>query len=428
MPKMNEARLTACHECDLLQWEQPLHEGGTARCRRCGAVLYRYLPATVDRSLAFTVAAAILFALANCFPIVGLSVNGTLVETTLFGAASSLYTDGMWPIAGLDFVTTLLMPSLNILAVIYLLLPLRIGGLPQKPAIALRVLRHVAPWGMLEVLMLGMLVALVKLQHIATVVPGIAIWAFGGVMLMLAAAAATFNPRDIWARIETAHGDGGVSHAVNAVKASTAATTAARAGLWVCHDCGLLAEPLAHVQGRRCARCGAALHLRKPNSLARTWAFVFASVILYIPAVLLPVMVTSTLFGAQSDTILSGVVFLWANGSWSLAVIVFIASIVVPMLKILSLAYLAWSTQLRSPLIPRKRTSIYRLVEFVGRWSMLDIYVITILVALVQFGSVATIDAGPGAIAFGAVVVLTMFAALSFDPRLIWDAVESEDE
>ena len=100
----------------------------------------------------------------------------------------------------------------------------------------------------------------------------------------------------------------------------------------------------------------------------------------------------------------------------------------VPVLKILSLAYLAWSTQLRSPLIPRKRTRIYRLVELVGRWSMLDIYVITILVALVQFGSVATIEAGPGAIAFGAVVVLTMFAALSFDPRLIWDAVESEGE
>ena len=150
--------------------------------------------------------------------------------------------------------------------------------------------------------------------------------------------------------------------------------------------------------------------------------------ILYIPAVLLPVMVTSTLFGAQSDTILSGVVYLWTTGSWSLAAIVFIASVVVPMLKILSLTYLAWSTQLRSALIPRERTRIYRIVEFVGRWSMLDIYVITILVALVQFGSVASIEAGPGAIAFGAVVVLTMFAALSFDPRLIWDAVELERE
>jgi len=288
------------------------------------------------------------------------------------------------------------------------------------------VLRHIAPWGMIEVLMLGLLVALVKLQHIASVVPGVAIWAFGAVMVLLAAAAVTFNQREIWARIGSARNDGAVSCGVNSSSSATA--TAARAGLFICHNCDLLSKPLAHVHDAICQRCGATLHPRKPDSLKRTWAFIVAAMILYIPAVLLPVMVTSTLFGAQSDTILSGVVYLWNTGSWLLAAIVFIASVVVPMLKILSLIYLAWTTQLRSPLIPRERTRIYRMVEFVGRWSMLDIYVITILVALVQFGSVASIEAGPGAIAFGAVVVLTMFAALSFDPRLIWDAVELESE
>ena len=423
---MNEAKLIACHECDLLQWETALADGDTAHCQRCGAALYRSLPATFDRALALTVAAAILFAVANCFPVVGLWVNGTLVETTLFGAASSLYADGMWPIAGLVFMTTILMPALNIAAVIYLLLPLQLDGFPQKPEIVLRVLRHIAPWGMIEVLMLGLLVALVKLQHIASVVPGVAIWAFGAVMALLAAAAVTFNPRDSWARIGSSRDDGDVPHALNASSSATA--TAARAGLFICHNCDLLSKPLVHMHGPMCRRCGAALHTRKPDSLKRTWAFTLAAMILYIPAVLLPVMVTSTLFGAQSDTILSGVVYLWTTGSWSLAVVVFIASVVVPMLKILSLTYLAWSTQLRSPLIPQQRTRIYRMVELVGRWSMLDIYVITILVALVQFGSVATIEAGPGAIAFGAVVVLTMFAALSFDPRLIWDAVELESE
>lgn len=130
---MNEANLIACHECDLLQWETALADGGTASCQRCGATLYRSLPATFDRALALTVAAAILFAVANCFPVIGLWVNGTLIETTLFGAASSLYADGMWPIAGLVFVTTILMPSLNIAAVIYLLLPLRMGGFPGSP-------------------------------------------------------------------------------------------------------------------------------------------------------------------------------------------------------------------------------------------------------------------------------------------------------
>jgi paraquat-inducible protein A len=132
-------------------------------------------------------------------------------------------------------------------------------------------------------------------------------------------------------------------------------------------------------------------------------------------------MHTSSLFGAQKDTILSGVVYLWTSGSWPLAIIVFIASIAVPMLKILAIGYLAASTHLQSKRQPAERARIYRLVELVGRWSMLDIYVIAMLTALVQFSALATIEAGPAAVAFGAVVVLTMFAALSFDPRLIWD-------
>lgn len=148
--------------------------------------------------------------------------------------------------------------------------------------------------------------------------------------------------------------------------------------------------------------------------------------VLYIPANVLPVMYTSSLFGAQTDTILSGVVYLWISGSWPLAVVVFIASIAVPLLKILALAYLAFTAQRHSRWLPEQRTRIYRMVEFVGRWSMLDIYVITMLVALVQFQALATIKAGPAAIAFGAVVVLTMFAATAFDPRLIWDTGEQD--
>ncbi|SOE62253.1 paraquat-inducible protein A [Burkholderia sp. D7] len=421
---MNTGRLIACHECDLLQRETVLSAGATARCRRCGAMLYRSPPASLDRALAFTLAAIVLFAVANAFPIVGLSVSGTLVETTLFGAARVLYDDGVWPLAGLVFVTTLLMPLLDMMAVTYVLLPLRTGHIPRRPDIVLRVLRRVTPWGMIEVLILGMLVALVKLAAIATVVPGIAMLAFGGVMLLLAAAASAFDPHDIWTRIDVARSAAGAP----AGQTGASARTAARAGLFVCHDCGLLSKPASHAHEGRCPRCGSHLHFRKPGSLARTWAFVIAAMVLYIPANMLPVMDTSSLFGAQTDTILSGVVYLWTSGSWPLAAIVFIASIAVPMLKIMALVFLVLTAQLHWRWLPERRTRIYRLVELVGRWSMLDIYVITILVALVQFNALATIKAGPGAIAFGAVVVLTMFAAMSFDPRLIWDAMEPDHE
>jgi len=201
--------------------------------------------------------------------------------------------------------------------------------------------------------------------------------------------------------------------------------TAARLGYLTCHACGLLHRASGHAHGLFCTRCGAALHTRKPNSVARAWALLIAAYVLIVPANVLPVMVSGSLFGAESDTIMSGVAFLWSDGSWLLAAILFIASIAVPFAKLGAMTFLLVSVQRRSTLAPEQRTRLYRVLEFVGRWSMIDIYVAAILTALVQFGGLMSIQAGPGAIAFGAVVVLTMFAAESFDPRLIWDPVES---
>src|SRR5258708_34686534 len=167
--------------------------------------------------------------------------------------------------------------------------------------------------------------------------------------------------------------------------------------------------------------CVSRIHAYKPHSIDRSCALLITAAMLYIPANVLPVMETSSLFGFQKDTILSGVVYLWISGSQPLSLLVFVASIAVPLLKLTSLAFLLASVQFRSAWRPDQRVRLYRTVEFIGRWSMLDIYVGAILVALVHFQGLATIVAGPGATAFGAVVMLTMFAAMSFDPRLIWD-------
>lgn len=194
--------------------------------------------------------------------------------------------------------------------------------------------------------------------------------------------------------------------------------TAASLGLLSCHTCALLSPG-----GARCRRCGSPLHTRKPDSISRAWAFLIASVALYIPANVLPIMETSSLFGAQRDTIMSGVVFLWKTGSWHLALIVFIASVLVPLLKMLAIGVLLVSVQRRWTWQPEQRIRLYRIVELIGRWSILDIYVVALLATLVQLRGFASIAAGPGAIAFGAVVVLTMLSGLAFDPRLIWDPV-----
>ena len=198
--------------------------------------------------------------------------------------------------------------------------------------------------------------------------------------------------------------------------------TARSLGLVRCHDCGLLVA----ANRTLCPRCGAHLHLRKPDSLGRTTALVLAALVLYLPANLLPITVTTAIGTRQADTILSGVIYFMQTGSWEIASVIFIASVFVPFAKLIILVLLLVSVRFRWRWRPRDRTVLYRLTELVGRWSMVDIYVVTILVALVRLGAVATIEAGPAAVYFAAVVVLTMFAAESFDPRLIWDALEEE--
>ena len=196
-----------------------------------------------------------------------------------------------------------------------------------------------------------------------------------------------------------------------------------------CHVCRLVvAIPEEPIEGLACPRCRTGLHRRKPESLSRTWALLIAAAICYVPANLFPVMEVTTLGQTQADTILSGVIYLAVNGTFPLAVIVFIASVVVPVAKIVALGYLAWSVQTASQWRPRDRARLYRIVEQVGRWSMVDVYVVAILVALVHLGSLANVEARVGGFYFGAVVVLTMFAAESFDPRLIWDQLVADSD
>ena len=206
--------------------------------------------------------------------------------------------------------------------------------------------------------------------------------------------------------------------------------TASRADLLNCHSCNLLSryKPSTTKKHPVCPRCGASLHLRKPNSINRTWALILAAFIFYIPANVLPITIVTSFGKAQSDTIMSGVIYFMATGMWPIALIIFTASVFVPLLKLLILSYLLWSVRQKSTWRPIDRTRLYRITEAVGRWSMVDIYVVTILVALVKLGYFATIEAGPAAVYFAAVVVITMFAAMAFDPRLIWDSMESENE
>jgi paraquat-inducible protein A len=203
---------------------------------------------------------------------------------------------------------------------------------------------------------------------------------------------------------------------------SAPALTAMRQGLQSCSTCGLLSRPAPDEERGRCPRCDRILSFRKPRSLQRTWAFLIAAAICYIPANVLPVLATTTATGTETDTIMQGVVLLWSPTGWPLSLIVLFASIMIPSAKIIALAYLLITVQRGSIENTEQRIRLYRTVELLGRWSMVDVFVDTFTAALIQLQPLMSVEPGPGLFFFAAVVVLTMLAAESFDPRLIWDA------
>ena len=200
------------------------------------------------------------------------------------------------------------------------------------------------------------------------------------------------------------------------------------AGILICAECHELNKQDPDSDEQVCTRCGAWVHARRPNSLTRTWALLITAAILYIPANLLPIMTINSLGQGDPSTIMAGVIQLVQHGMFPIAAVVFIASILVPTFKLVGIGLLLFSVQRHQPLSAQQRIVRFRFIEFIGRWSMLDIFVIAILVAVVNFGRLASVEANLGAAAFASVVILTMFAAVTFDPRLIWDNTESDDD
>lgn len=413
---MHRYDLISCHDCGTLHRKRAVRPRDKARCTRCRAVLYRGTSADLERVVALTLGAALVYLIAQCWPIVELEINGQTSSATLLGAIRVLWSEGMQVVAAMVFLFTVLFPAVELGALLYVALGLRAGARPPGFHRLLRAVQAARRWGMTEVLMIGILITIIKMTSLARVLPQPGLFAFGVLTLMLALVL-SFDPKTLWNI-----GDDLAPQPLP--RLDYAALQASGAELLPCHACGLVTPVAPACRDPRCVRCGAALHRRRPDSVARTWALLIAAAILYIPANLLPVMSTRSLFGTEDDTIMSGIVFFWTSGSKVLAAIIFIASVVVPMLKLAVLILLAWSAQRRSRWRPQQRTLLYRLVELIGRWSMLDIFVVTLTVALVRFQTLAVITAGPGALAFGSVVVLTMLASMQFDPRLIWDHVD----
>jgi paraquat-inducible protein A len=411
LPPAVRPHLIECQDCGAIQRLPIMAPNARASCPVCDAHLRHTRTDPFGPPLALNIAALIMFGVGALFTLLSVSTAGQSHNAGLLTGPTQLQSFGMWELSMVVLITTFAAPLGRILCMIVVLAGLRLRHRPPGIRSAFAWVEHLRPWSMVEIFLLGLFVAYVRLSDIAHIDLGPAILALGTLTLTVLMSDILLDPHAVWEALDA-------QVPLHDIHSPPASLLGARLHLMGCDTCRLVSHGR---DGALCPRCGFSLHHRKPHSLARTWALVIASVLLYIPANTYPVLTVIRYGAGEPSTILQGVRELMAAGEWPLALLVFFASVAVPVLKIASLILLLVTTMAGAAKHQHDRVVLYRVVDAVGRWSMIDIFMESILVALVQFGAVVTIVPGPGAIAFSAVVILTMFAARSFDPRLIWD-------
>ena len=406
-----QSHLRECPGCGWFQIVPRMEAGMTAQCERCPTVLRRANAHTREWSIALHLAAIALLAILCLTTLMTVQTAGIVLSAGLFAGPVELVRRGLALVAVVVVFTTVLAPFGKLLGTLYVLT--RAGEAPP-PAHLRRVFaitEWLRPWSMIEVFVFGVFVAYVKLSDLVQLRLEAGVYALLALTLVMVWADGALDRVALWSRL------GGPP------EPEAPRTMAGAVG---CETCTMVNFP--NGGHARCLRCDSALHARKPNSVARTWALLIAAAVLYIPANYYPVLTVVQLGAGSPSTILGGVEELISSGMYPLAALVFLASIAVPMLKLVGLVLMLVATQTGRVTRLRDRTRLYYLVCWIGRWSMIDIFMESLLGALVRFGTLVTIEPGIGALAFCGVVILTMLAAESFDPRLMWDAAEQRDE
>jgi paraquat-inducible protein A len=373
----------------------------TAMCRRCDGTLAGPATGRVERPLALASAALVLLLAAIVWPIMTVSSLGASRESWLETCVTALWGQGFLSLATLVATFTIALPCAYLVMLMWVLIALRfdLGG----PLGSLfRWVQHLRPWMMIEVYLVGCFVAYSRIKVVSTIEIGIGGWFLLGASLAFLLMLTQLDERTVWEALP-----------VNAAIGKGHETIA-------CTLCDLIV--IDATDGSHCPRCAATLHRRKPDAIRRTTALVVTGFLLYVPANVIPVLTTVRLGRSDENTILSGVLELVHNDLWPLAIIVFSASIILPLLKLCGLTWMLIATRLRSRRLLVGRTRFYRMIDLVGRWSNIDVFAVSVLIAALRFGALTEVHAGNGLVAFAAVVIITMVATSVFDPRLMWDA------
>ncbi|MCU6683648.1 MULTISPECIES: membrane integrity-associated transporter subunit PqiA [Leclercia] len=395
-----------CSQCDMLVALPALEHGHKAACPRCGTTLTTKWDAPRQRPTAYAIAALFMLFLSNLFPFIYMKVGGITSEVHLLEIPGVMFSEDYASLGTFFMLFVQIVPAFCL--VVILLLVNRVQ-MPRALKIRLaRILFQLKSWGMAEIFLAGILVSFVKLMAYGDVGVGSSFIPWCLYCVLQLRAFQCVDRRWAWDDIAPAP--------VLAQKLKVG-VPGIHQNLRLCSCC----TAILPVDQEVCPRCESKGHVRRKNSLQWTMALLITSIMLYLPANILPIMITNLLGDEMPSTIMAGVVLLWGEGSYPVALVIFIASIMVPTLKMIAIAWLCWDAKGHGKRDSERMHFIYEVVEFVGRWSMIDVFVIAVLSALVRIGGLMSIYPAIGALMFALVVIMTMFAAMTFDPRLSWD-------
>ncbi len=410
-----------CHDCDLILDIHDILPEKAAVCPRCRAKIPRSSPASIERVLIFSLCALIFYLPAMTYPIMDLNSFGFKSVGNILDSVTITFQQGYYFVGGVVLLTAVVLPCLLPLLLFLTSLGVVTRRFPSLQAALLRIFGHLKEWGMTDIYLLGILIAIIKIAGLATLQFHIGFLCFIALTVFNLLAFNALHVSVFWRNIgEQLHIDADVGDCELARYA--AVQTAKQAGFVQCHDCYYVVHRHEERGITNCPRCDSPLHFRKPRSLEHTWAFLLVSMVLIVPANLFPIMEISSLFtGSEKSTIMDGIVYFFNHHEYGIGLIIFIASILIPLYKIAGLLIVLLTVHFKWRVGLRYKLIVFRLIEFIGRWSMLDIFVIAIMSVFINFGRFSTSTASTAAVYFCIVVITTMKATNAFDPRLLWD-------
>ncbi|ENG4186565.1 MAG: membrane integrity-associated transporter subunit PqiA [Providencia rettgeri] len=401
-----------CPQCDMLVAVPELEQGSKATCPRCETTLVSKWRYPYKQPAAYAFSALIMLFVACLFPFVKMGAAGIENEISLFQIIEIISATRYSGLALFFLFFSLIIPAFCMITII--LLGLQVHIPKGLKVVSTRILFQMKAWCMAEIFLAGVLVSFVKLIAYGDIGIGLSFLPYCLFCMLQVRAFQCLDRHWLWNRIEAPP---------KLELPLKVGQTGIKQNVRLC----LVCTAILPAEQSQCPRCFSRGSVRKHQSLQWTLALLVTSIMLYIPANVLPMMTTYTLGSALNSTIIDGVILLWEDGSYPVAMVIFIASIMVPTLKMIGIAWLCFDSQGYGNRDPHRMHFIYELVEYVGRWSMIDVFVITILASLVQMGQLMSIVPAMGIIFFGVVVILTMFAAMTFDPRLTWDRCERKN-